>query len=105
MITDRVIEKNKEIGICKVLGAELRHIVQILLGNTTRQIFIASAIGIPLAFYLIQQYLMKFTELIELRWWHYARPIALLVIMLFATVASVLWKAAKSNPAEALKHE
>lgn len=49
MITDRVIEKNKEIGICKVLGAELRHIAQILLGNTTRQIFIASAIGIPLA--------------------------------------------------------
>lgn len=48
---------------------------------------------------------MKFTERIELRWWHYARPIALLVIMLFATVASILWKAAKSNPVEALKHE
>ncbi|HMG90620.1 MAG TPA: ABC transporter permease [Chryseolinea sp.] len=105
MITDKVVEKNKEIGIRKVLGAELGHIAQILLGNTTRQIAIASAIGIPIAFYLIQQYLMKFTERIELRWWHYVSPIAMLVIILLGTVASVLWKAAKSNPVEALKYE
>jgi putative ABC transport system permease protein len=105
MITDKVVEKNKEIGIRKVLGAEVRHIAQILLGNTARQIVIASAFGIPIAFYLIQRYLMKFTERIELRWWHYASPIALLVIILLATVASVLWKAAKSNPVEALKYE
>jgi putative ABC transport system permease protein len=105
MITDNVIEKTKEIGIRKVLGAQVRHIAQILLGNTTKQIAIASAIGIPIAVYLIQQYLMKFTERIELRWWHYASPIALLVTILLATVASVLWKAAKSNPVEALKYE
>jgi putative ABC transport system permease protein len=105
MITDKVVEKNKEIGIRKVLGAELRHIAQILLGNTTGQIAIASAIGVPIAFYLIQQYLMKFTERIELRWWHYVSPIALLVIILLATVASALWKAAKSNPVDALKYE
>jgi putative ABC transport system permease protein len=83
----------------------LRHIAQILLGNTTRQIAVASAIGIPIAFYLIQQYLMKFTERIELRWWHYVSPIALLVIILLATVTSVLWKAAKSNSVQALKYE
>ncbi len=105
MITDKVVEKNKEIGIRKVLGADLRHIAHILLGNTAMQIAVASAIGIPIAFYLIQQYLMKFTERIELRWWHYVSPIALLVIILLATVASVLWKAAKSNPVEALKYE
>jgi putative ABC transport system permease protein len=105
MITDKVVEKNKEIGIRKVLGAEISHIARILLGNTTRQIVIASVIGIPMAFYLIQQYLMKFTERIELQWWHYLSPIALLVFILLATVASVLWKAAKSNPVEALKYE
>ena len=48
---------------------------------------------------------MKFTERIELQWWHYVSPIALLVILLLATVTSVLWKAAKSNPVEALKYE
>jgi putative ABC transport system permease protein len=105
MITDKVVEKTKEIGIRKVLGAELTHIARILLGNTAKQIAIASAIGIPIAFYLIQQYLTKFTERIELQWWHYASPIALLVIILLATVASVLWKAAKRNPVDALKYE
>jgi putative ABC transport system permease protein len=105
MITDKVVEKNKEIGIRKVLGAELKHIAQVLLGNTARLIAIASVIGIPIAYYLIQQYLMKFTERIELRWWHYVSPIALLVMILLSTVASVLWKAAKTNPVEALKYE
>jgi putative ABC transport system permease protein len=105
MITDKVVEKTKEIGIRKVLGAKMTHIARMLLGNTTKQIAIASLVGIPIAFYLIQQYLMKFTERIELQWWHYASPIALLMIILLATVASVLWKAAKSNPVEALKCE
>ena len=76
------INRTKEIGIRKVLGAELIHIAKLLLGNTTRQIAIASVIGIPIAVYLIQQYLMKFTERIELQWWHYVTPIALLVIIL-----------------------
>jgi len=83
----------------------LRHIAQILLGDTTRQIVIASVIGVPIAFYLIQQYLMKFTERIELRWWHYAGPVVPLAIILLSTAARVLWKAAKSNPVEALKYE
>ena len=48
---------------------------------------------------------MKFNERIEVRWWHYLSPIALLMIFLLATVASVLWKAAKKNPVEALKYE
>jgi len=37
------------------------------------------------------------------QWWHYVNPIALLVIILLATTASVLWKAAKSNLVEAAR--
>gem|GEM_PF-6473220 len=38
-------------------------------------------------------------------WWHFALPVLILVVIMFATIASVLWKAAKSNPVEALKNE
>ena len=105
MISKKVVEKTKEIGIRKVMGAELHQIAQILLNTTAKQIIIATVIGIPVAYYLTQQYLEKFSERITLQWWHFALPVLILVVIMFLTIASVLWKAAKSNPVEALKYE
>jgi putative ABC transport system permease protein len=105
MISNKVLEKTKEIGVRKVLGAQLHQIAQILMATTVRQIIIAILIGIPTAVYLTSQYLEKFSERISLQWWHFALPVVLLVAIMFATVAAVLWKAARSNPVEALKSE
>lgn len=105
MLSNKVVEKTKEIGIRKVLGAELHQIAQILLSTTVKQVILATVLGIPLAWYLTQQYLEKFSERITLQWWHFALPVLILVVIMFVTIASVLWKAARSNPVEALKYE
>ncbi len=105
MISYKVVEKTKEIGIRKVLGAELHQIAQVLLNATVKQIIAATIIGVPVAYYLAQQYLEKFSERITLQWWHFALPVLILVVIMFATIASVLWKAARSNPVDALKYE
>ena len=105
MISNKVVEKTKEIGIRKVLGAELHQIAQILLNTTVKQLIIATAVGIPVAYYLTQQYLEKYSERITLQWWHFALPIVILILIMLVTVASVLYKAARSNPVEALKYE
>ena len=104
-MTTLVAEKTKEIGVRKVLGAELLQIGALLLKTTIKQLFIAMAIGIPLAYFLIQKYLEKFLDHIILKWWHYGLPIAVLVSILLSTIAYMLWKAARSNPVEALKYE
>ena len=105
MISNKVIEKTKEIGIRKVLGARMDQIAALLLNTTVRQVVAANLIGIPLAYYLVQQYLTKFSERLEMSWWHYTIPALLLLIIMFATITSVLYKTAKSNPVEALKYE
>ena len=105
MISNKVVEKTKEIGIRKVLGAEMSQVAQILLNTTAKQIVIATVIGIPVAYYLTQQYLQKYSERIALQWWHFTLPVLILIVIMFFTVASVLWKAARSNPVEALKYE
>jgi putative ABC transport system permease protein len=105
MISNKVMEKTKEIGIRKVLGAELHQVTQILLSTTVKQVALATVIGIPVAYYLTQQYLQKFSERVNLQWWHFVLPIVILVLIMMATITSVLWKAARSNPVEALKYE
>jgi putative ABC transport system permease protein len=105
MISNKASEKTKEIGIRKVLGADLYQVAQLLLNTTAKQIAVAAVIGIPVAHYLTQQYLQKFSERIELQWWHFALPLIILTAIMLATIASVVWKAARSNPVEALKYE
>ena len=105
MITNRVTEKVKEIGIRKILGAQLHQIAQILLNTTVKQVIVATVIGIPVAYYLTQQYLEKFSERVGLQWWHFALPVVILVAILLGTIMTVLWQAVKTNPVEALKYE
>jgi putative ABC transport system permease protein len=105
MISNRVLEKTKEIGIRKILGAQIYQIALILISTTARHLTLAIMVGIPLAYLLTQQYLEKFSERIAIQWWHVVIPILLLIILMCLTISSVLWKAAKSNPVDALKHE
>lgn len=105
MISNKAVERTKEIGIRKVLGAQLHQIANILLSTTLRQIAFATLIGIPIAYYLTHQYIQKFSEQVELRWWYFGLPVALLISIMLSVVAGIIWKAAVSNPVDALKHE
>jgi putative ABC transport system permease protein len=104
-ISNKVVSKTKEIGIRKVLGARVHQIAEILLSPTLKQIGVATLIGTPLAYALTESYLQKFSERIELQWWHFTLPVLLLILIMVLSVASVVWKAARKNPVVALKYE
>ena len=104
-VANKAVEKTKEIGIRKVLGATLYHISGMLLKVSIRQIVIASIISLPVAHYLTEEYLRKFSDRISLQWWHYILPVFMLFIFMIATICSVLWTTAKSNPVDALKYD
>ncbi len=105
MISNKVAEKFKEISVRRILGAQNHHVVSLVLGSTGVQIGIALLIGVPISYKFSNQYLEKYTDHISLQWWHFALPVLILVVIMFFTIASVLWKAARSNPVEALKYE
>ncbi|HZY79181.1 MAG TPA: ABC transporter permease [Cyclobacteriaceae bacterium] len=105
MIANKVVDKAREMSIRKVVGAGHFDVVVLLLNSTLRQIVIAVAIGLPIAWFLSNNYLSRFTEQIELEWWYYLVPILVLLALLLVTIASIVWKAVMTNPIDALKHD
>jgi putative ABC transport system permease protein len=105
MITNKVAEKTREIGIRKVLGARIDQIALLLLRTMILNMIIALIVGVPVASYLAHEYLQTFSRQITLGWWDYAIPSAFLTLIMLATIGSVLWRTARSNPVEALRCE
>jgi putative ABC transport system permease protein len=105
MVSNKVVEKIKEISVRRILGARHCDIISLLLSSTGAQIVIALLIGLPVAWQFSHTYLQKYTDHIELQWWHFIAPALILILIMVATVAGVVWRAARLNPVDALKHE
>ena len=105
VIANKAVSKTKEIGIRKVLRAQLHQIGQILLYPTLRQIIVAVVIGTPLAYLLTEFYLQNFSERVAIQFWHFVIPILLLILIMLSSVAWVVLRASRRNPVQALKYE
>jgi putative ABC transport system permease protein len=101
----RLLARNPFFTFINVFGAELLQVARIILDSMLKQVIIASIIGIPVTYYLVHEYLEKFSERINLELWHYLVPVVILVVIMFITISSVLWKAARANPVDSLRYE
>jgi putative ABC transport system permease protein len=97
--------RTKEIGIRKVLGARIRDIVQMLLMQFSKPVFVALVIAWPLAWWLMSDWLSKFDSRIGLSPWPFlaSGAAALLIACLTVTWHSV--KVARQSPVVALRWE
>lgn len=98
-------KRTKEIGIRKVLGANVGRIVYLLSQEYLKVIVIANLIGWPLAYYFMDRWLTSFAYRIDLSWYYFliAGVATILVAMITVSYQSV--KAALSNPIKALRYE
>lgn len=105
MMTQRIFEMTKEIGIRKVLGASIFQLVRVLVRSTGTQFLAAAMLAVPLSYYLGSQYIQRYSERIVLTWWHYAFPIGILFVIMCCAVAHQLLSALRSSPVDALKQD
>ncbi len=99
------MNRTKEIGIRKVLGASVQDIITMLSGSFLIMIAIAICIATPVAWWLMNNWLEDFAYRINISWWIFViTGIAALVIAL-ATVIFQALKAANANPVESLRAE
>jgi putative ABC transport system permease protein len=101
-----IIERTKEIGVLKSLGASKAYIVEIILSETTLLCLAGVVGGVALSFAMRAIFLSAFpslTILITPRWIVYAALIALVGGLLGAAYPA--WLASRKDPVEALAYE
>ncbi len=105
LITFNSEQRTKEIGIRKVLGASVAHIVLLLSTDFVRLVLMALAIASPISWWAMNNWLGDFAYRIEIQWWMFAAAgLAAVAIALF-TVSFQAIRAATANPVESLRTE
>ncbi len=100
-----VEKRSKEIGIRKVLGASVHHIVATLAKEFALMIVIAGIIAIPLSYWFVHIWLDMFSYRINPGAWVFVLSVAGVFAVSMATVAYQARKAATANPLDSLRCE
>lgn len=97
------VQRTKEIGIRKVLGADLFNICLLISNSFLRLVFVAILIAAPLAWLAAGKWLESYAYRIPLKFWVFPAAGAIVTILAFVTVSFHALRAATMNPAKSLK--
>jgi putative ABC transport system permease protein len=98
-------QRQKEIGVRKVLGASVTNITAMLSKDFVRLVIIAIVIAIPLAWWAGQKWLQGFAYRDRFHWWIYALGAFAAILIALITVSFQSIKAALANPVNSLRSE
>lgn len=98
-------QRVKEIGVRKVLGASVPHVVALLSKDFLKLVLIALVLAIPIAWYLMNEWLKDFAYRVNIEWWIFIVAAIIAIIIAFITISTQAIKAAISNPVKSLRTE
>jgi len=100
-----MVQRTKEIGIRKVLGATIPDILALVSKDFLKLVFIALMISVPIALFAINKWLEGFVYRISIEWWVFAIAGLLALIIAFITISLQAIKTALTNPVKNLRTE
>ena len=99
------LQKTKEIGIRKVLGASVGNILNLLYREFAGLLAISFFITLPLAWLSSTNWLQNYSFRIGMHWLYFILPFLLIVLIALLTVSFQSIKAALANPVKSLRTE
>ena len=100
-----VLQRTKEIGIRKVLGASERHIIYLLSKDFLLLVCVAFTIAVPVSWFVMNGWLNDFAYRINISWWVFLISGIIAVLIALLTVSFQAIKAAVANPVKSLRTE
>ena len=98
-------QRNKEIGVRKVLGASVTSIVTLLSKDFLKLVLVAIILACPIAWYAMNRWLQDFAYKIDIEWWVFGLAGMLAVSIALLTVSFQSVRAALMNPVNSLRSE
>jgi putative ABC transport system permease protein len=100
-----VLQRTKEIGIRKVLGASVQHLVITLSKEFLYLVLFSLVIAVPLTWWVMNSWLQDFAYRISIQWWVFVFAGVLAILIALVTVGFQALKAALTNPVKSLRTE
>jgi len=105
LVSFMAVQRTKEVGIRKVLGASVSNIIYLLSREFTLLILLAFVISAPVGWYLMHQWLNNYSYRIPLSPSIFVLAIVSSVLIAWITVAHRAIRAALANPVRSLRNE
>lgn len=105
LISFMAAQKTKEIGVRKVLGASVQNILALFSREFALLIGVAFVLAAPVAYYVMQNWLNNYPYRIEIGASVFALALGSTFAIAAATIGYRAFKAAATNPVEALRYE
>lgn len=100
-----ISQRIKEIGVRKILGADVTGIVALLSKDFLKLVLIAALIAFPIAWYAMHNWLKDFAYRVDISWWIFVLAGLASLLVALLTVSFQAIKAATANPVNALRSE
>ncbi|OOQ59602.1 ABC transporter permease [Mucilaginibacter pedocola] len=105
LVSFTIVQRTKEIGIRKVLGATVNSILQLLYKDFAMLVLISFLISAPIGWYAISKWLDGYAFRISINPVLFIVPFLSVLVIAFATVSWLSVRAALTNPVKSLKTE